>query len=139
MKKRNIFLAIISMILLFQIPANAQKRWIGTASANWNNAANWLPAGVPIATTDVIIEEGNIVPALNALQSCNITAGAICRSIVGITNSNFNFVIGANTLTVLGDVNSSGGFGEVLFTMSPTSVVVINGNFNDTKIGRAHV
>ncbi len=133
MKKRNIFLAIISMILLFQIPANAQKRWIGTASANWNNAANWLPAGVPIATTDVIIEEGNIVPALNALQSCNITAGAICRSIVGITNSNFNFVIGANTLTVLGDVNSSGGFGEVLFTMSPTSVVVINGNFNDTN------
>ena len=131
MKKKNIFLAIISIILLFQIPANAQKRWIGAINSNWNNPANWLPAGVPGNTTDITIEEGSITPAFNALSNCNITAGATCRNIVGINNLNFSFVIGANTLTATGDVTSSGGFGESLFTMSATSTVVINGNFND--------
>ena len=127
MKKKNIFLAIISMILLFQIPANAQTRWRGTVDVNWNNAANWS-LGVPTNTTDVIIEEGSGTPGFNAIRNCNITPGATCRNITGINNSTFSFVIGGNTLTVLGNATAPT---DILFTMSAASIVVINGNFAD--------
>jgi hypothetical protein len=40
--------------LLFANVLYAQT-WNGSASTNWNTAANWTPATVPIATSDVII------------------------------------------------------------------------------------
>ena len=130
MKKKNIFLAIISMILLFQIPANAQKRWIGSISNDWSNGANWSPVSVPTASDAVIIENGNATPAL---QNVRLTANAVCFSIVSITND-FSIEVANFTLTVTTNITAGASFTPLLI-MSPQSIVALSGNFSE--IGRA--
>jgi hypothetical protein len=35
---------------------HAQKKWIGTMDNQWSNAANWEPAGIPVWSDDVILD-----------------------------------------------------------------------------------
>ena len=44
---------------------NKSKVWKGTTSTDWNDAGNWLPAGVPTASTCVIIPTGKISKIIN--------------------------------------------------------------------------
>ena len=128
MKNKNVFLAIISMILLFQTPANAvTKFWIGGTSTNWSVASNWSPAGVPLATDDVIIQDA--APA--SLQDCILTANVSCASLSAGTNNANKFIIGNFTLTVTGNIVGGTSFGEYLLAMSPSSVIVASGNITD--------
>ena len=121
MKKRNIFIAIISMILLFQIPANAQKTWIGTTNTDWNTGSNWSPAGVPVATDAILI-----TPA--SLSNCVLASNVTCAGITSTaTASNRAIVVGNFTITVNGAANPTTGLGRFLFNMSAGSTVIITG------------
>ena len=123
MKKKNIFLAIISMILLFQIPANAiTKIWVGTTDTDWNNGTNWSPAGVPVATDDVVIQ--STAPA--TIKNCVLLTNVTCASVVK-TGTTFKFVLGAFTMTVNGNITPSTGLGNFVFTMSAPSILIITG------------
>lgn len=49
------FLVSVLLLTITYSSFSAIKTWIGAFGNNWNNAANWSPAGVPIAGDDIII------------------------------------------------------------------------------------
>jgi hypothetical protein len=56
-------LLLLSFLFTYYAPAFAAvKTWIGPSGSNWNTAANWAPAGVPVAGDDVVFNSsGNVV------------------------------------------------------------------------------
>jgi hypothetical protein len=72
----NIALRVLFLTFLFSGVAytlTAQTTWTGSVSTDWNTAGNWT-AGVPTATSDVIIPDVTNDPVLAA-------AGAVARSV----------------------------------------------------------
>jgi hypothetical protein len=67
----------------------ALKTWVGTSGSNWNTAANWAPAGVPVAGDDVlfnssvnvVIDAGISPVSLNSIHFIN-NAAAIFQTTV---------------------------------------------------------
>lgn len=68
---------------------NTANTWTGAISSAWENPGNWSCGSVPDATTDVIINSGNVI----------INSNAICRSlsmgqgVIVTTNSNYSLTI----------------------------------------------
>jgi hypothetical protein len=119
----------------FQLGENAitgnTKKWDGGASTNnWNDAANWNPNGVPIASSDVIIDGGYSV----AIS----TASAVCASLTigtGIGSGSLTYMAttaGNYTLTVSGNVSvaSNGSFTVTNQTTTNTHTLNIGGNLD---------
>lgn len=79
----------------------ADKTWVGSASANWNNDSIWAPVGVPLATETV--SASNIVGNLTLTVPNGVTAVAASLSFDNTVGINVTFVI-ANG----GRVNVSG-------------------------------
>jgi len=117
---------LLLIVLLSPVTSMGQTSWKGTTSTAWNNAANWT-AGVPTATTDVIIGDANFTglsqPTVNAAAACkSLTIGAGTRSPVLTQSSTLtvannltissdgSFSQGNTTLTLNGDWNNDGSF-----------------------------
>jgi hypothetical protein len=48
-------LLLLTFLFTHYVPAFAAvKTWIGPSGSNWNTAANWAPAGIPVAGDDII-------------------------------------------------------------------------------------
>jgi hypothetical protein len=63
---------VIYFLLCFINLCTAQKTWTGTGGNKlWNNANNWMPVGVPIASDNVII---NISDSINVNQAVTLNA-----------------------------------------------------------------
>ncbi|HEV2694677.1 MAG TPA: autotransporter-associated beta strand repeat-containing protein [Verrucomicrobiae bacterium] len=65
----KLLLPVIAVAVISSaMPAGAQSIWSATpgvsANTNWNTAGNWLPSGIPAATTNVLFNDGggNTVP-----------------------------------------------------------------------------
>ncbi|MCL9807915.1 GEVED domain-containing protein [Flavobacterium luminosum] len=69
---------------------NKSKVWKGTTSNDWNVSSNWLPAGVPDATTCVIIPTGTSSKIINAPTALakNLTVKAPTGNLELQTNQN---------------------------------------------------
>jgi len=74
--------------------------WTGMADNNWNNPANWCNGTVPTAIDDVVIAAGT------PYQPTVSTAATVHS----ITNGGTLTVASAGTLSITGDVTSSGTF-----------------------------
>jgi len=127
MSSKSLLLSILSM--LFSSLVFAQT-WNGNASSNWNDPANWTPANVPIATSNVVIASSANVPALPAnttVNNFNVSAGAAL---------NFN----GFSLTVNGNMDINGGTlnngsGNIEITMNGTgSQYIRSSTVNDDII-----
>lgn len=79
--------------------------WDGSASTNWNTAANWSLNIVPTAAHDVVIPNG---------EDVNINTAAVCNSFIiqgGGTDNNIA-ITGTNSLTVTNGVTIEAGTGN---------------------------
>ncbi len=90
------------------------QTWTGSASSNWNDPANWSPANVPIATSNVTIASSANVPALPA----NTTVNSFTVSAGGVLN------FSGYSLTINGFMDINGG---TLINGSADIVINING------------
>ncbi|MEW5675007.1 T9SS sorting signal type C domain-containing protein [Flavobacterium enshiense] len=109
------------------VTVNANKIWNGSAGTNWNTAANWTPAGVPLAT------EGVSIP--NTVNKPIVTGGANAVACsVSIQNGGVLTVDPNNTITVTNAVTIAAG-GDMVLENSG-SLVQINNSVNS---GIAHI
>src|SRR5437764_427294 len=92
----------VILSLASSVPAFATaKTWIGTSSS-WNAANNWNPSGVPGAADDV---------TFSATTPTAVTLD-VSATVKNVTVSGGAYVFtpsGAQTLTILGLLNLSGG------------------------------
>jgi len=83
------------------------KLFTAAVSNDWNTAGNWVPAGVPTATDDVVI------PALKAASVPVIGANAICKNLTMahaalIINTGANLDINGYVAKYLGTIKGAG-------------------------------
>lgn len=82
------------------VSASATTRtWTGASSANWSDAANWSPTGVPANGESLVFPQGASHLILNN-DLTNFSAGAI-------TLGDDAYFIKGNALTLLGDLNAT--------------------------------
>lgn len=130
---------LLLLVLLSPIISMGQTSWKGTTSTAWNNTLNWS-AGVPTATTDVIIGDANFTglfhPTVNATATCkSLTIGAGTKLPVLTQSSSLtvagNLTIGTGatltqgnaTLTLNGNWSNAGTF----TTTNPNATVIFAG------------
>ncbi|RAK20121.1 hypothetical protein B0I03_10810 [Flavobacterium aquaticum] len=102
-------------------PPSCTKTWTGAQSTNWNNSANWSPAGVPTINCDVIINNNvNCIVSSKDAEAKTITisnTGSLTLNNSGIvrvkgsvnTSSTASFVIeNASSLIQIDNVANSG-------------------------------
>jgi len=107
--------------LLFAFWANAQKTWSGAAGAAWNVVGNWTPAGIPLASDPVTINEG---------ATPIVTAAAVCAS-VQINNSANNGI--TTSLTINSGQTLTVGGGTGLVTIG-SNTAMGNNNISNTSL-----
>ena len=118
-------------LLLFSYSRSfSQTSWTGTTSTNWATVTNWT-AGVPLATTDVIIGDANFTGAFQPAISA--TANAKTLIIGGVVASQLTV---AKTLTVKGDINinSNGTLINGLASISLTGNWINGGTYTTTSV-----
>ncbi len=86
--------------------------WTGASSTDWNDAANWIPASVPLSTDAVTITKTGANDL--AIETSVTVAG------ISISAGNDVTLLNGQTLTLNGTISNSGSF-----TGNPTSTVVI--------------
>jgi autotransporter-associated beta strand protein len=96
--------------------------WLLNLSSNWDNAANWTPAGVPNGIGAVALLTNNLATSArtNTIDS-NVTLGKLC---LGSLNGATNFVLEASrgsTLTL-----NNGGLGAELIATTGNASDSIN-------------
>jgi len=103
--------------------------WNGSVSTDWTTAANWTPAFVPNAATDVVIPGGTPnQPTLSTNQQTHaitLTNGAVLTTLNGSNlvvggnwTNNGGTLVGAGNSTVVLDLNTSqtiGGTSPTIF------------------------
>ncbi len=100
-------------------PAAITRTWIGgdaTAPTDWARAANWNPAGVPVAGDSVVIDNATNSPVLTG----PVTVARL--RILGDT-----LTLNGQKLTVTGDFSTENGLGAIAM-MSPADTLRIQGN-----------
>jgi trimeric autotransporter adhesin len=153
---KKLFYLLFATILFSQNITAQIKSWNGSVSTDWNNSANWTPsggspAGVPIATDEVIINSKARMPlitsgsavartiSLNTTTTLGISAGVTLTVVnpagVGITMGN-STLTNAGTIIVT-DNNSTYVNGQSAFnlntgaTVNNTGSITINGTANE--------
>lgn len=122
-------------VLIFWITCSstgvfAQKTWIAAGASNWNNGANWSPAGVPGPADAVIFNA-------TGLGNCQLD---IAPNVAGITVNGYTGTIdlngfdltttGTNTFAT-GTINNGGATGSVTLNTTGTTT------FSGTTFGAA--
>ncbi|MDQ1167890.1 T9SS sorting signal type C domain-containing protein [Flavobacterium sp. SORGH_AS_0622] len=95
------------------------KTWNGSVNANWGNASNWTPSGVPLASDCVNI------PALATSPIISGTNGSFFANRLTIENNGSLIVQSSNTITVTNEVNVVGN-GIFIFENNSSLVQVSN-------------
>ncbi|KAF2331242.1 T9SS sorting signal type C domain-containing protein, partial [Flavobacterium ginsenosidimutans] len=102
------------------------KVWNGNVDASWGNAANWTPAGVPLASDCVEIPDVATNPIISG------TDGTFFANRITIENNGYLVVESTNTLTVTNEVNVVGN-GVFIFENN-SSLVQISDAVNTGNI-----
>jgi hypothetical protein len=95
------------------------RTWNGSVSDDWNDAANWTPAGVPDICDSVVINNGTNI----TLNNPNTTIHALTMA------SGTSLFMNGNSLTVYGDVyldNVDLSVGNVFTANNASSVYITN-------------
>ncbi|HWD18888.1 MAG TPA: immunoglobulin domain-containing protein [Verrucomicrobiae bacterium] len=104
---------------VFVVPPRAGGQtyfWNGSASANWSDAANWTPAGVPAAADSAVINQaGPVITANNAINNLVLLNGTLQ---------------GSGSFAVGGEMVWSGGGVNRAVTINPTASLIIAGSGN---------
>ena len=95
------------------------KTWNGNTDANWTNAANWTPAGMPLPTDCVNIPDRPNDPVISG------TNGSFFANRLNIESTGSLIVESSNTLTVTNEVNVIGS-GILKFENNSSLVQVSN-------------
>ena len=90
------------------------RTWIGTdiaAPSDWMNGANWSPSGAPAPGDTAIVPASVVAPVLlggETIASLTVAPGASLRvdGALTVTGNAAGAVVGAGTLTVLGDLDA---------------------------------
>lgn len=96
----------------------AVKIWIG-ATASWNTASNWNPAGVPGALETVIFNSGDVTSCTVNITT-TIAQLQIQTGYTGIITANTNLTVTSNFSQVAGTLNMS------------TSTLTVGGSWSKT-------
>ncbi len=119
---------MLFLLLAISFVAYSQSTWNAPgASGNWNNAANWLPVGVPAAGTNIVFNGTSVA---NCIIDVPITVGSFSIN-AGYTGtvSNTNFAINASSFSQAAGT-FTGGTGTIIIT---NSWLVSGGTFNSTS------
>jgi hypothetical protein len=126
-----------STLLLCLLFANVlyAQTWNGSASTNWNTAANWTPATVPIATSDVTIP--------TTVNKPKLANNIIINDITMSANSglDFNgFTLTSNGLFDVngGTLNNSSAITDIVITITGTSTLYFRQNIVNDNITINH-
>lgn len=119
----------ILFCLFFVGNAFGQKTWTGSTNRDWDNASNWSPAGIPIATDDVIIPNVTNDPRYDitttTVNSITINNGGF----LDFQRANSYQLIVTNNVTV----NTGGTFRiRAGGGGSSVSTLFVGGNFTNT-------
>ena len=132
--RRLIPSAVVLVVLAVAPTAQAvPKAWNGSVNIQWNNAANWTPAGIPTAADDVTIPIAGTVRVANVGA---ITADAVANTVtitaagaVTVDRRNLRLLTVTNGITV----NSSAAvaisvpFTAASLTQSGSGTTTLNG------------
>lgn len=77
----------------------SQKTWVGSSDSNWNNGANWSPAGAPANGAEIVIGAATHPPTLNGNRT--------------ITNGGSITINAGGQLTITGSISIQGN-GQLL-------------------------
>lgn len=142
-QKQNDFYARGLLVLIFLLcligSGLAQlTSWNGNLDTDWNNSGNWT-AGVPTATSNVIIEVGTFNPSINATGavalSMRVEASTILTVAANVTLNVFGDVfialvnvgtINNNGIISVGDISNTVNFGmdnQGTFNNSPGATI----------------
>jgi len=121
--------------------AGTTNTWLGTTNS-WSTGTNWS-AGVPTATSDVVIPAGtpnspSNFGAPSTISSLTVAAGATLTnsSILNVSNLFYNNgTIGSGTLNVAGAVINNGSINNsVGFNLNGTSAQTLTGTGTYSKL-----
>lgn len=126
MSNRYLLIFLLNFLVL---DAAAQTSWKGTTSTSWSTASNWT-AGVPTATVDAVIGDGNFTgtyqPTVSKSSTCRaLTIGGTKASTLTLSRS----------LTIAGDLvlNSNGTISQKGTTLSVKGNWINNGTYSFTS------
>ncbi|MBK7310861.1 MAG: hypothetical protein IPI93_08735 [Sphingobacteriaceae bacterium] len=112
MKVSRLFLLAISILLLSNVSAQTKQ---STGSGDWNNAATWTPAGVPISTDNVLIRANHVID-ITSNQACNsLTVGNGSNAQLRFDSGLFGFG-GARSFTVNGNLVVANGSSFIIYS-----------------------
>src|SRR5579859_7607762 len=98
------FFMLLVMLAIGSVAHAATITWANTNGGDWNIAANWTPAQVPVSGDDVIItNSGNYAVT-------NTSSVTLYNLILGGTNGTQTLYVSSLTLTNIGLINSNGVF-----------------------------
>ncbi len=83
--------------------------WNGSASTDWNTAANWTPATVPTAISDVTIPDVTNDPTVNQAAG----TPAVCNNLT-INSGAVLTIAGGKALTVNGTISNNAGVDGII-------------------------
>ena len=123
------------------LPSAPSKTWTGTSSTDWLDGNNWMPAGVPTATDDVLIPAAPAnQPVLDGSGIVNFLSiegngarltlsGGFTFFTLGnmtVTGSGAGLVLSGQTATVEGDFTI--GSGALLTMAAPGGALAVQGD-----------
>lgn len=114
-------------------PASCDKIWVGTTSADWFTGSNWSPAGVPTASSSIVIP--------SAPNAATITTGSAECYDIRITTGTVS--MSGGTLNVSGDFarDAAGTFtatgGTVVMRGAVASSIAGTNTFANLRIEKA--
>jgi hypothetical protein len=74
----------------YEIAPVAAKTWNGTFSANWHDAGNWTPSGIPLDDDNILIPSGTA-------NNCTLsTTGLVCRNLTVNTGATVTVNVSAS-------------------------------------------
>ncbi len=114
---KNIATGCESASTSLPINASITKVWNGNVDANWGNAANWTPAGVPIASDCIDIPDVGFDPIISGTDA-NVFASRLT-----IQNNGSLIVKETNTITVTNEVSVL-GTGTLIFENNSSLVQI---------------
>jgi hypothetical protein len=104
----QIFVFLIS-ILMIGMSGYAQRKWVGGQGTSWDNPLNWEPAGLPVVTDDILLDNSRqagdyvVTLPLAAVTVTSIAISPAATTMIKLILPAGNTVSPALTLTSTGD------------------------------------
>jgi len=122
-----VFTVLISADVADEMATYLDRLWKGTASAAWENAANWN-GGVPIATSTVAVPPPSMITSGNQPVLGSSTTIKNFRVALGSTLG-----LGGNTLTITDNLDAPGTISDGIVRMTGSDVF-LGGNLDKLEI-----